>query len=414
MNTSFNYKKKTRKTNKNTNTLDHLHNKKIELINSNKKKIITYKKELEDLEKKYNNICSKKYLKECELDEKFNLYDKIQQIKESIKFIEDNREEDEYLLNVGNILFEYYDDEITKQDNTIKNNTAKNDTTKDNTIKNDPIEFNKIVDTSDVYPKTNSNSLLNYFKKKSIDNVSTKGKLLDDYLYIIDKSHETKKNKIIDETLCSKCNHKININYIEGLSICLHCGEQYNILIDSDKPNYKEPTYESNYFAYKRINHFNEWISQFQAKESTDISSEIIEKILLELKKERILNVANISNNKVREILKKLKLNKFYEHIPYIINKINGKPPPTITKEIEEKLRFMFKEIQGPFEKHCPPHRKNFLSYSYVIHKFIQLLKMNEYLIYFPLLKSREKLYQQDKIWKNICKELRWEFINSI
>ena len=156
------------------------------------------------------------------------------------------------------------------------------------------------------------------------------------------------KNKIIDETLCSKCNHKININYIEYLSICLHCGEQYNILIDSDKPNYKEPTYESNYFAYKRINHFNEWLSQFQAKESTDISSEIIEKILLELKKERILNVANISNNKVREILKKLKLNKFYEHIPYIINKINGKPPPTITKEIEEKLRFMFKEIQGP------------------------------------------------------------------
>ena len=39
---------------------------------------------------------------------------------------------------------------------------------------------------------------------------------------------------------------------------------------------------------------------------------------------------------------------------------------------------------------------------------------MDEYLIHFPLLKSREKLYQQDKIWKNICKELNWEFINSI
>ena len=201
---------------------------------------------------------------------------------------------------------------------------------------------------------------------------------------------------------------------MEGIRICTCCGEQNNILIDSEKPNYKEPTYESNYFAYKRINHFNEWLSQFQAKESTDISSEIIEKILLELKKERILNVANISNNKIREILKKLKLNKFYEHIPYIINKINGKPPPTITKEMEEKLRFMFKEIQTPFEKHCPKNRKNFLSYSYVIHKFIQLLEIDEYLVYFPLLKSREKLYQQDKIWKNICKELNWEFINSI
>ena len=399
MNSSFNYKKKQRKINKNTNTLDYLHTKKIELINNNKKNINSYKNELNEYQTKFKNICSKKTLTENELDEKFNLNDKIINLKKTIQFIEDNKEEEEYLLNVGNILFEYYNDDsnsIVDIENNIDNDTN-NDTNNDSTI------INK-----------SSNSLLQYFNKNNSNNISTKGQLLDDYLNIIDNTHESKKNKIIDENICSKCNNKININYIEGISICIHCGEQYTILIDSDKPNYKEPTYESNYFAYKRINHFNEWLSQFQAKESTDISSEIIEKILLELKKERILNVANISNNKIREILKKLKLNKFYEHIPYIINKINGKPPPTITKEMEEKLRFMFKEIQTPFEKHCPKNRKNFLSYSYVIHKFIQLLEIDEYLVYFPLLKSREKLYQQDKIWKNICKELNWEFINSI
>ena len=405
MNTSFNYKKKNRKISKNTNTLDYLHNKKIELINNKKKNLKTYKKELEDVQKKYNNICSKKNLTETELDEKFNLYDQINNLKKSIQFIEDNKEEDEYLLNVGNILFEYYnnDSDLTNNTNELNNITS----TKNTTIDTQTDSTNS--------SKNSSNSLLNYFDKKCVvNNVSTKGQLLDDYLNIIDNTHESKKNKIIDENICTKCNNKININYIEGISICIHCGEQYNILIDSDKPNYKEPTYESNYFAYKRINHFNEWLSQFQAKESTDISSEIIEKILLELKKERILNVANITNGKIREILKKLKLNKFYEHIPYIINKINGKPPPTITKEMEEKLRFMFKEIQTPFELHCPKNRKNFLSYSYVIHKFIQLLDMDEYLIHFPLLKSREKLYQQDKIWKNICKDLNWQFINSI
>jgi len=401
MNTSFNYKKKNRKTQKNTNTLDYFHNKKIELINNNKKNVKNYKKELEDVQKKYNNICSKKNLTETELDEKFNLYDQINNLKTSIQFIEDNKEEEQYLLDVGNILFEYYD----------------NDNSYDVTPNNNTINLNNINNKNDINDTTKpaTGSLLNYFDKKCVvNNVSSKGQLLDDYLNIIDNTYESKKNKIVEENICSKCNNKININYMEGISICIHCGEQYNILIDSDKPNYKEPTYESNYFAYKRINHFNEWLSQFQAKESTDISSEIIEKILLELKKERILNVANISNSKIREILKKLKLNKFYEHIPYIINKINGKPPPTITKEMEEKLRFMFKEIQGPFELHCPKNRKNFLSYSYVIHKFIQLLNMDEYLIHFPLLKSREKLYQQDKIWKNICKELNWEFINSI
>jgi hypothetical protein len=33
---------------------------------------------------------------------------------------------------------------------------------------------------------------------------------------------------------------------------------------------------------------------------------------------------------------------------------------------------------------------------------------------YFPLLKSSEKLYAQDQIWKNICRELQWQFIPSV
>ena len=381
MNYSFNYKKKTRKNVKNNNTLDYLHTKKIDSINNKKNKLNDYIKKKNELQKKYNKLLSKKNLSEEDLNNKYILLNDIDKYTCLIESIENNKEEDEYLLNVGNILFEYYntDTDISNIDNDVSNET----------------EY------------LSNNSLLKYFNNNTT-NVSTKGKLLDDYLNIIDNTYESKKNKVIDDTICIKCNNKLNINYIEGVSVCISCGEQYNILIDSDKPNYKEPTYESNYFAYKRINHFNEWLSQFQAKESTDISSDIIEKILCELKKERIFNVANISNNKIRDILKKLKLNKFYEHIPYIINKINGKPPPNITKQIEEKLRYMFKEIQTPFEKHCPKNRKNFLSYSYVIHKFIQLLGMNEYLVYFPLLKSREKLYQQDKIWKCICNELDW------
>jgi len=70
--------------------------------------------------------------------------------------------------------------------------------------------------------------------------------------------------------------------------------------------------------------------------------------------------------------------------------------------------------IQVPFVKHCPEKRKNFLSYSYVLHKFVQLLGMHELTACFPLLKSRQKLYQQDTIWKKICKELEWPFIKSV
>ena len=74
----------------------------------------------------------------------------------------------------------------------------------------------------------------------------------------------------------------------------------------------------------------------------------------------------------------------------------------------------MFKEIQIPFIRHCPKDRKNFLSYSYVLHKFVELLGLDEFLPSFPLLKSREKLHQQDLIWEKICRDLGWEFIRSL
>jgi hypothetical protein len=44
----------------------------------------------------------------------------------------------------------------------------------------------------------------------------------------------------------------------------------------------------------------------------------------------------------------------------------------------------------------------------------MQLLEKDQYLDSFPLLKSREKLHQQDIIWKKICNELGWDFIPSL
>ena len=122
----------------------------------------------------------------------------------------------------------------------------------------------------------------------------------------------------------------------------------------------------------------------------------------------------DLKPKKLREILKKLKKNKYYEHIPHIINKLNGTPAPIMDYKTEEELRRMFKEIQIPFQNNCPPDRKNFLSYSYILHKFVQLLELDEFINCFLLLKSREKLHQQDQIWKKICAELKWQFIPSM
>ena len=57
----------------------------------------------------------------------------------------------------------------------------------------------------------------------------------------------------------------------------------------------------------------------------------------------------------------------------------------------------MFRQIQDIFDKVCPDNRTNFLSYSYLLRKLLELLGEDEHKKYFRLHKSREKIYQHDK-----------------
>jgi len=213
---------------------------------------------------------------------------------------------------------------------------------------------------------------------------------------------------------CERCGAS-NIMYVSTCeTICGDCG--CTILLLGDELSYKDEQEIEKVvnYSYKRDNHFNEWLLQFQAQETTHIPGEVIEQLRSEFKKQKIKNISDITHAKVRSLLKKLRLNKYYEHVPYISNILNGMQPPKMTQSLEDRLRMMFKDIQEPFNKHCPESRKNFLSYSYVLYKFCELLGEDDYLPCFPLLKSKEKLYQQDVIWKQICKELNWEYISTI
>ncbi len=92
----------------------------------------------------------------------------------------------------------------------------------------------------------------------------------------------------------------------------------------------------------------NEILNQFQAKESTVIPDDVMNEVILEIRKRRISNIAELNEDDIREILKKLGRSKYYEHSAHILSRLNGNPPPTITPEIEEKIRTMFQEIQAP------------------------------------------------------------------
>jgi hypothetical protein len=266
--------------------------------------------------------------------------------------------------------------------------------------------------TDDVGEETNTD---NVFNVKETVGLKRKD-IFTDYLIEVEKQNISRPRERTMET-CQTCPDS-NIIHIHDTSdlVCDGCGVVVAALI-SEELTYKEEQETSEKvinYSYKRENHFNEWLSQFQAQEMTTIPPEVIEQLRTELKKIKIKNLEDITHAKVRGLLKKLRLNKYYEHVPYITNILSGIKPPNMPQELEEYLRIMFKDIQKPFDENCPTERKNFLSYSYVLYKFCELLGEDEYLQYFPLLKSKEKLYQQDVIWKKICHDLKWEFIPTV
>lgn len=215
---------------------------------------------------------------------------------------------------------------------------------------------------------------------------------------------------------CRICQSEMVIVPSEGIMSCTNpsCSVAENIMIDNDKPSYKDPPPEVSSFNYKRMNHLNECLAQFQAKETTEIPDEVYDHLYIEIHKDRIQNLATLTHRQIRAYLKKLGYNRYYEHVPHILNRITGIPPLEIDKDLEERIRTMFREIQPAFNKHCPPERKNFISYNYIIHKILELLGHHELAAQFPLLKSRQKLYEAENIWQKITEELGWAFIRAI
>ncbi len=241
--------------------------------------------------------------------------------------------------------------------------------------------------------------------------------IFNEYLIEVEKQNISRPRESIAIERCQKCEYSNIVHFHDTADlVCDGCGEIVARAM-SEELTYREEQETSEKivnYSYKRENHFNEWLSQFQAQEMTTIPEEVIEQLRGELKKMKIKKLEDITHAKIRGLLKKLRLNKYYEHVPYITNILNGIKPPNMPQELEETLRIMFKDIQRPFDDNCPTERKNFLSYSYVLYKFCELLSEDEYLQYFPLLKSKEKLYQQDVIWKKVCNDLKWEFIPTV
>ena len=273
--------------------------------------------------------------------------------------------------------------------------------------------FKNDYNKTECKPIQKKHGLHAYFK--TVDTNNNK-QLYEEYMSLMDKNYvkttDTTKREMYE--VCPTCNKTLWIDDESALSVCQLCGycipyietgiqglsydEQVNVV--------KLP-----HFTYKRINHFQDLLTQVQAQQFATVPTFVIDRVKHEMQKYRIQTA---TPQVVKRMLKILKLGKYYEHCNYIVSHLGGSAPPRISEKTISTLTQMFTDIQEPYEKICPESRKNFFNYNYVIYKFCEIIKDEDIKQHFPLLKSKIKLREQDEMWKKICKIKHWEFIPTV
>ncbi|AGE54340.1 putative transcription factor [Paramecium bursaria Chlorella virus NY2B] len=275
----------------------------------------------------------------------------------------------------------------------------------------DTIPFIKEYNVKETISDTAEQNAIFQVKNKNM-NTNTFRK----YLFHVEKvsNHATldavTERETIDQIYTCTCGGQMEmwVNSTQSDLVCNDCGATQPFI----------ETYtgrESNEgMAYKRINHLAECLNALQGKEGTNVPQEVVNAVKAEFKKNRISTTSEIKPSKVKQFLKKLGYSMYYENIYTIANMISGVPTLKLSRELEKRFKDMFFEIQEPFFRHKPPKRKNFLSYNYVLYKFAELLGEDDLLQYFPLLKCSKNLHNQDVIWKKICNDLKWQYIDTV
>jgi hypothetical protein len=324
------------------------------------------------------------------IDLKMEIQDRIRAITDKISSLKSQRSD--YLLDNSKYIFQYFEE---------KKNISHGKNNQNAKVVN---SFFKIKATNPESADINSKKYMSSKKNLQLYWANVCGEIFNVHDFVIPSD------------ICESCNAgELIPQDEEGILICnnYNCGKFITHIVDSSKPTNKEPPNEVSYTAYIRLNHFKEILSQFQAKETTQIPEEIIEQIRNRIKKERITDMSLINYDKMREILRKLRLNKYFEHIQYI-NSIFGIKPPIMNEELHETLCVLFIEIQKPWAVHCPANRSNFFNYTYTLYQLCVLLDQTQYLPYIPMMKDRDKQLEQDMIWRKVCNELDWEFFPTV
>ena len=232
--------------------------------------------------------------------------------------------------------------------------------------------------------------------------------------------------KVQSVDLCSRCFcTDLRMNNIEGMRICINCGyfvEEHSSSTTSYNESYNGPQsrilanrttlprIHANYI-HKRCHHFRSWLKRIQGHESITIPCDDRKRIEEALLKYNYQEEPEYGE--IRFVLKRLQFQKYYNHIFLLVNMFRKEPMITLSKENEDVLEDLFRQLQKPF---CTNRgrRVNMLSYSYILIKLCEYLGWKDLSNVLPKLVSPLKVYKQDQIWKRVCTSINIPFSKSI
>jgi hypothetical protein len=280
------------------NTLDEIHRKHISEFKNRKKQLPKKKIKLSRLDKQLvkleskssneyttNDVRTRSKLK-CDIK---NLHDEIYDIENDISEIE-------YYSKTEDILMDYYDiiededdhlyeenpelssakhaSEITnldildrlnlmnKQKKNVKKVTRRRKKKQNNCNANDirtffgcQVEDNN-AHVADETSSDNPDNILGINNSAFRGNRAT---YLENYRMMIDYEYSSEHRKDYNPIRhCHSCFHEKTLIHCDGNYVCENCGEVEMVIVDSERPNYKENVPDKPGYPYKRVNHFNE------------------------------------------------------------------------------------------------------------------------------------------------------------
>lgn len=239
-----------------------------------------------------------------------------------------------------------------------------------------------------------------------------------------DNSNDEPEISEIETTTCKEC-ESTDIIHDTKMSqmICQECGYS-EFYLDDDTPQWSDEVQVSTPFKYTRINNFRVHLQRLQGVEAKTIPDEVIEN-LRQAFADRCIDLSRVTRKMIRDRLKDLGFKdnidhtKFYNNGAMILSKLTNQKPPILSQEFIEELERDFLKIEKSFEKHKDKFEKNrshFFSYNFIFTKLFLRMQLKypedenipKLISHFPLLKNRQKLIEQERVFAYIAKDLGW------